>query len=253
MKTQSQAVSYIKSTIGKGIDFDKEYGYQCMDLAVDYMYYITDGKVRMWGNAKDAINNDFKGLATVHKNTPKFLPKPGDIAVDVSGEYGHIQNVLSADLNQYTVVEQNWLGGGASFTEVATKRTHSYGNNLYFIRPKFAKGKPVKETGKKPTSKKLPKPWKENKYGTIYKTEKATFYNGNEPIQTRIDSPKMKAPKGYKFQPNGYTPYDEVCLSDKHVWIGYNWKGKRYYLPIREWDGVAPPKHGLGSLWGVIK
>lgn len=250
MKTQDQAVSYIKSTIGKGIDFDKSYGYQCMDLSVDYLYYVTEGKVRMWGNAKDAINNDFKGLATVHKNTPNFLPKPGDIAVDVSGEYGHIQNVLSADLNQYTVVEQNWLGGGASFTEFATKRTHSYGNNLYFIRPKFAKGKSKpSKTVKETTS----NGWSKNKHNTYYKKEKATFYNGNEPIQTRIDSPKMKAAKGYKFQPKGYTPYDEVCLSDKHVWIGYNWEGKRYYLPIRKWDGVAPPKHGLGKLWGVIK
>lgn len=249
MKTQSQAVSYIKSTIGKGIDFDKAYGYQCMDLAVDYLYYVTEGKVRMWGNAKDAINNDFKGLATVHKNTPYFLAKPGDIAVNASGQYGHIQNVISADLNQYTVVEQNWLGGGASFTELATKRTHNYGNNLYFIRPKFAKGKTVKETTSKETT---PKGWSKNKHNTYYKKENATFYNGNKPIQTRIDSPKMKAPKGYKFQPNGYTPYDEVCISDDFVWIGYNWKGTRYYLPIRTVKGV-PPNHKLGALWGVIK
>lgn len=64
MKTLKQADNYIKKVIGKGIDFDGQYGYQCADLSVDYMYYITDKKVRMWGNAKDLINNDFKGLAT---------------------------------------------------------------------------------------------------------------------------------------------------------------------------------------------
>lgn len=250
MKTKSQSVNYIKSKIGTGVDFDGSYGWQCMDLAVDYMYYVTDEKVRMWGNAKDAINNNFKGSAEIHKNTPNFIPQAGDIAVITTGEYGHIQVVLSADLNQYTVVEQNWLGGGASFSETATKRTHGYVDGLYFIRPKFKKAKPVKESASKPS--KLPKPWKENKYGTIYKPEKGTFYNGNKPILTRIDSPKMTAPEGYSFSPKGYTPYDEVCISDGFVWIGYNWQGKRYYLPIRTVKGV-PPKHKLGTLWGVIK
>ena len=46
--------------------------------------------------------------------------------------------------------------------------------------------------------------------------------------------------------------YDEVILQDSHVWIGYDWKGQRYYLPIREWNGVAPPNQGLGDLWGTI-
>ena len=41
-------------------------------------------------------------------------------------------------------------------------------------------------------------------------------------------------------------------LQDKHVWIGYDWKGKRYYLPIRKWDGTPPPSHSVGSLWGTI-
>ena len=44
---------------GKFVDFDNRWAYQCMDLAVDYVYHITNGKVRMWGNAKDSILNIF--------------------------------------------------------------------------------------------------------------------------------------------------------------------------------------------------
>lgn len=253
MKTQKQAVDYALSMIGKGYDFDGSWGWQCFDTANYYWYYLFGHGLKGDGAIDIPTKNNFKGEATVYKNTPNFLAKPGDVVVfnaNYGEGYGHVAIVVSANLNTITVVEQNWNGGGRYMTEVTTKRTHAYDFPMWFIRPKFAKGKskpskPVKETKSNG--------WSKNKHNTYYKKEKATFYNGNEPIQTRIDSPKMKAPKGYKFQPNGYTPYDEVCLSDKHVWIGYNWQGKRYYLPIRKWDGVAPPKHSLGALWGVIK
>ena len=155
MKTLKQADNYIKKAIGKGIDFDGQYGYQCADLSVDYMYYITDKKVRMWGNAKDLINNDFKGLATVYKNTPSFLAKKGDVFVmgaNRGGGYGHTGIVVSATLNTITVIEQNWLGGGSTFSEVTTKRTHAYDKEMWFIRPKFkSEPKPKKSISKKNT------------------------------------------------------------------------------------------------------
>ncbi len=34
----------------------------------------------MWGNAKDAINNDFKNIETLYENTPSFVPQIGDVA-----------------------------------------------------------------------------------------------------------------------------------------------------------------------------
>ncbi|PCF44029.1 SH3 domain-containing protein [Staphylococcus delphini] len=95
--------------------------------------------------------------------------------------------------------------------------------------------------------------WQVNKYGTYYMKEKATFVCGNQPITTRTVGPFTTCPVGYLFQPGGYCEYDEVMLQDGHVWIGYDWQGQRYYLPIRTWDGVAPPNQGLGDLWGEIK
>ncbi|MCY1589838.1 SH3 domain-containing protein [Staphylococcus pettenkoferi] len=95
--------------------------------------------------------------------------------------------------------------------------------------------------------------WKKNNYGTYYMKEKARFVNGNQPILARTQGPFRSCPVAYNFQPGGYCDYDEVMLQDGHVWIGYTWKSKRYYLPIRTWNGVAPPHHGVGTLWGSIK
>lgn len=95
--------------------------------------------------------------------------------------------------------------------------------------------------------------WKRNSYGTWYMSEKARFTNGSQPIMVRTVGPFRSCPYAYDFQPGGYCDYDEVMLQDSLVWIGYTWQGKRYYLPIRTWNGVAPPNHGVGPLWGSIK
>lgn len=94
--------------------------------------------------------------------------------------------------------------------------------------------------------------WRKNSYDTWYMSEKARFTNGSQPIMVRTVGPFRSCPYAYDFQPGGYCDYDEVLLQDGHVWIGYDWKGKRYYLPIRTWNGVKPPNHGVGTLWGYI-
>ena len=94
--------------------------------------------------------------------------------------------------------------------------------------------------------------WKRNSYGTWYMSEKARFTNGNQPIMVRTTGPFRSCPYAYDFQPGGWCDYDEVMLQDSLVWIGYTWKNKRYYLPIRTWNGTNPPSHSVGSLWGTI-
>ena len=233
MKTLKDADKYIKKAIGKGIDFDGQYGYQCADLSVDYMYYITDKKVRMWGNAKDLINNDFKGLATVYKNTPSFLAKKGDVFVmgaNRGGGYGHTGIVVSATLNTITVIEQNWLGGGATFSEVTTKRTHAYDKEMWFIRPKFAKSK-TKETPKKSKAKKSS--W--------------TFKVGGEPIITRIGKPSLKARSGGSVKPNQTMTFNKLVKSEGFEWgMLTNNKGQKEYIPFR-------PLSESRNAWGVLK
>lgn len=93
--------------------------------------------------------------------------------------------------------------------------------------------------------------WKRNSYGTWYMSEKARFTNGSQPIVARTTGPFRSCPVAYNFQPGGYCDYDEVMLQDGHAWIGYTWKGVRYYLPIRTANGT-PPNHSVGPLWGTI-
>lgn len=228
MKTLKDADKYIKNAVGKGIDFDGQYGYQCADLSVDYMYYITDKKVRMWGNAKDLINNDFKGLATVYKNTPSFLAKKGDVFVMGANRgdgYGHTGIVVSATLNSIVVIEQNWLGGGATFSEVTTKRTHPYDTEMWFIRPNF-----------KTTSKPKPKPKPNPKAKPKAKPKKTSwsFKVGGEQIETRIGSPKLSAPSGGHVQPNQRMTFNKLVKSNGFEWgMLTNNRGQKEYVPIR--------------------
>ena len=238
MKTKNQAKDWINSKVGIGIDFDGWYGYQCMDLAVAYMYYITDGKLTLWGNAKDAINNNLKGYATLHKNTPQFLPKMGDIAVWTTGnfsEFGHIAIVTSANLDTFNAIEQNWNGGGLTLTEVTTKRKKSYQNVTHFIRPNF-----------KSTSKK--KPVSKQKTPTKSKAKKSSwsFKVGGEPIITRIGKPSLKARSGGSVKPNQTMTFNKLVKSDGYEWGKLtNYKGQTEYVPIR------PLKQK--GYWGVLK
>ncbi|WP_204256354.1 SH3 domain-containing protein [Mammaliicoccus sciuri] len=113
--------------------------------------------------------------------------------------------------------------------------------------PKGSTVKPSKPSSNTSTGK-----WSKNQYGTWWMKESATFTCGDSPILSRVGSPFLTAQEGYWFQPGGYVTYDEVCIQDGHVWIGYTFKGVRYYLPIRTVKGT-PPNHVVGPLWGTIK
>jgi hypothetical protein len=75
-------------------------------------------------------------LGTVLKkipNTPDLVPKRGWIAVwngNTGGGYGHIGSVLSADVNNFISLDQNWNGRHAH------RVTHNYNNVYGFLAPK---------------------------------------------------------------------------------------------------------------------
>ncbi|MGW7932669.1 SH3 domain-containing protein, partial [Staphylococcus xylosus] len=96
--------------------------------------------------------------------------------------------------------------------------------------------------------------WQQNKYRTWYKAEKGTFKNGDQEIQVWRTGPfRLTGNEAGKLQPSVSINYDEVMLQDGHVWVGYtSFEGERLYLPVRTWDGTAPPNQGLGELWGSI-
>ena len=147
MKTQKQMKERLKWYVGRYIDFDKVFLAQCADLAVDYMWWATDGKYRMMGNAIDAINtraNKYGSYATIHKNTTNFLPEVGDIAVWTQAPahptYGHIGIVYGdINLNTCTMLDQNWDGDPS---KPAKLRTDNYRGITHFIRINF-KDEPI--------------------------------------------------------------------------------------------------------------
>ncbi|MDW3782114.1 N-acetylmuramoyl-L-alanine amidase [Staphylococcus saprophyticus] len=140
-KTKEQAHAYLGKLKGYWWDFDSAFGAQCFDLANMYWNYLTGGRLAGYYAKDIPTANNFNGLATVHKNTPNFLPQKGDIVVFHSGYgggAGHVAIVWSANINSFVSLDQNWYGGAQNNPpEVAQLITHYYDNPMYFIRPHY--------------------------------------------------------------------------------------------------------------------
>lgn len=120
---------FISKWTGKGIDFDKVYGDQCMDLMHQYIVEclgITDGKVLAAPAAKDiwSTNVPGKSLFTTTANGPFNVPSKGDIIIFGTevGQYGHVAIFIKGDVNSLTTFDQNW--NSHAYCEQVT---HKYG------------------------------------------------------------------------------------------------------------------------------
>ncbi|PTG33702.1 CHAP domain-containing protein [Staphylococcus chromogenes] len=135
-KTQAQINKIIENYIGKYIDFDGYYAFQCMDLAVDYVYKLTNGKTRLWGNAKDAIDNQLPEGWKIVRNERSTVPKKGWIAVYTKGVYskfGHIGIVYNGgNTERFQILEQNYDGNANT---PAKLRWDDYTGLTHFIVP----------------------------------------------------------------------------------------------------------------------
>lgn len=108
--SQSQAVSWAKSQLGKALDYDGN-GPWCVDLI--YYYYKYLGVQVQGGDASAYINNTLpSGWTRVYSGY-----KPGDIAVWKTNHscstcntdsYGHIGIITSADSVGFNAVNQNY-------------------------------------------------------------------------------------------------------------------------------------------------
>lgn len=92
--------------------------------------------------------------------------------------------------------------------------------------------------------------YKINQYGTLYKSESATF-TANTTITTRYTGPFRTMPKAGVLKKGQSIKYDEVMKQDGHIWVAYtNSAKKRIYVPVRTWN---KNNNSLGNLWGTIK
>lgn len=244
MKTKAQAKTWLNSKVGTGTDWDGMYGFQCMDLAVAYMNYVTDGKVTMWGNAKDAIQNNFGDTATIYKNTASFEPQYGDIAVWTTGNfstYGHIAIVVDGnpnnDLQTFKSLDQNWYGGGLTKTELAQIITHNYDGVTHFIRPNF-----------------------KSSNQTITESKKVSKTSSNTPKKTTSDTKKGKTLKynrdevtGYKLPKRGYKPKGVVIHNDAGSLSAMQYHDSLVNAPLsRLENGIAHSYISGNTVWQAL-
>lgn len=100
---------FIDKWNGKGADWDKSYGNQCVDL---YRFYVNEvlgfAQTPPVPGAKDIWTSDTPNFEKI-ANTPTGIPEPGDVMIWGSkyGPYGHVAIVTKADLNTFTCFSQN--------------------------------------------------------------------------------------------------------------------------------------------------
>ncbi len=114
--TQSQAVAWANSCIGKAMHGDSVYGAQCVDLIYCYYEYLL-GSNSYYGNACDYITCSLPSEWTRISYTDGMIPRAGDIAVWKTnhscstcntGWAGHVGIVIAANANTFDAVNQNY-------------------------------------------------------------------------------------------------------------------------------------------------
>ena len=136
-RTQSEAVNWANSQVGKALDYDGVYGAQCVDLI--YYYYVYLGETSRGGNACDYMNNSLPSGWKRITYTTGMTPQPGDIAVwkknisSVTGSNGHVSIVISANSSTFVTVQQN--SSGRQYCTKDSNRKNSWIQCL--IRPAF--------------------------------------------------------------------------------------------------------------------
>lgn len=120
--------------LGKGIDYDGKYGYQCVDVYRMYCKEVLGvPQSPPVVGAKDIWDNYLTKYFTRIENTLTAVPKQGDVIIWSVGTYGHIGICDSANKDSFISFEQNWTHlDGTGVTEL---RTHQYKNVLGWLRP----------------------------------------------------------------------------------------------------------------------
>jgi surface antigen len=100
---------------------------QCVGLIEVWLDAISAGS-HIWGNANDLMGNANSDYFDVIANTPTGVPAAGDVICWSAGfggsAVGHTAIVESADVNTFTVFEQNDRIGGGN----GACRTHTFSN-----------------------------------------------------------------------------------------------------------------------------
>lgn len=99
--------------LGRRVDYDHVYGFQCVDLILQYIYEKFGTPSGVYGNAIDYWNNPSPALLVHFDKVAGSQANQGDIVVfnGLPGNpYGHIGICDSEDGSNVTILEQNGSG-----------------------------------------------------------------------------------------------------------------------------------------------
>lgn len=141
---------YFSKNLGKSIEFDGVYPYQCCDLANDYMqkcfniftYYPYNFNAQQYFTRFNEVSALVKNFTKI-SNTPDFVPAQGDICIFKSADnIGHISVATGeGDTRHFYSYDQNYNGH-----KFVAKEKHTYTNFLGVLR---YKGNSLDTTGLK--------------------------------------------------------------------------------------------------------
>ncbi len=163
--TQSQAVAWARNQVGS--TYERNYGYQCVDLIRAYYDYL--GQEMPTGNANEYLNNT-KGHCpsgwTIHFGSSGI--QPGDVMVYTGGSYGHVGIVIENRTTCCYIMNQNGDGNGDKKTagSKGSYQEWSWNKVSGYIHPDF------------------PSPVCDHSFGSWKVTKKASFSSDGERLRT---------------------------------------------------------------------
>lgn len=101
--------NFVQKRLGKRVDYDGAYGFQCADLAKQYIDEgLEFGKIGALGNAKDMPKSPFFAQWEKIKGMNNLMQ--WDIIIRSQGQYGHVAIVDHVLNGKVYVLEQNGSG-----------------------------------------------------------------------------------------------------------------------------------------------
>lgn len=138
---------WLSKAVGRPMDPDGAFGYQCVDLVDQYAqdifgirWQLSVGGVGGARELLDRVPDEYWVRINNDPNDSNLIPIRGDVVVwdgDASNPYGHTAVVLGADTNGMTVVQQNgntnWLPSHTAWLQYYQVGTGSIAG---WLRPK---------------------------------------------------------------------------------------------------------------------
>ena len=245
MPTVSEVINYAKTLVGGGVDYDKWYGMQCIDL-IEHLDSKFWNDHALSGNAIDYMSNRMPaGQKRYRKGEAQI--QPGDYAIwqwGPSDIYGHIGLVIAVQGRSITSIEQNVDGAPVGVGGPARVKTRNDDFLVGFIRPPYTPDAASDAKVAEHNWTRVPET------GTFTSTIDSKIY-----IRSGKPSRSADYAKGSDGQPVWYekgqsVKYDSYVINEGYVWISYiGGSGQRNYIATGEWEGGCRK----GPTWGTFR